>query len=76
MPEAIDAMTQVGRVCGSTAFLVWCHDACLWYLANTANQELRERFLQPMASGLRLGATALSNPMKHFSHLEMLRLTG
>ena len=76
MPEAIDAMAQVGRACGSTAFLVWCQDACVWYLANTANQELRGRFLQPMASGARLGATALSNPMKHFSNLEMLRLNG
>jgi alkylation response protein AidB-like acyl-CoA dehydrogenase len=76
MPEAIDAIAQVGRVCGSTAFLIWCHDACVWYLANTANQNLRERFLQPVASGARLGATALSNPMKHFSGLEVLRLTG
>jgi hypothetical protein len=76
MPEAIDAMAQVGRLCGSTAFLVWCHDACVWYLANTKNQSLRERFLQPVASGVRLGATALSNPMKHFSDLEVLRLTG
>jgi alkylation response protein AidB-like acyl-CoA dehydrogenase len=76
MPEAIDAMAQVGRFCGSTAFLIWCHDACVWYLANTANQKLRERLLQPVASGARLGATALSNPMKHFSDLEVLRLTG
>jgi alkylation response protein AidB-like acyl-CoA dehydrogenase len=76
MPEAIDAMAQVGRLCGSTAFLVWCHDACVWYLANTANQKLRELFPQPVASGARLGATALSNPMKYFSDLEVLRLTG
>src|SRR5258708_3711633 len=76
MTEAIDAMAQVGRFCGSTAFLIWCHDACVWYLANTANQKLRERLLQPVASGARLGATALSNPMKHFSGLEVLRVTG
>jgi alkylation response protein AidB-like acyl-CoA dehydrogenase len=29
-----------------------------------------------VASGARLGATALSNPMKYFSDLEVLRLTG
>jgi alkylation response protein AidB-like acyl-CoA dehydrogenase len=69
-------MAQVGRLCGSTAFLIWCHDACVWYLANTANQLLRERFLDVVASGARLGATALSNPMKHFSDLEVLRLAG
>jgi alkylation response protein AidB-like acyl-CoA dehydrogenase len=76
MPDAIDAMAQVGRFCGSTAFLIWCHDACVWYLANTVNQPLRERFLRPVAIGARFGATALSNPMKHFSDLEVLRLTG
>lgn len=76
MPEAVEAMAQVGRFCGSTAFLIWCHDACVWYLANTANQSLRERFLDLVAGGTQVGATALSNPMKYFSDLEGLRLTG
>jgi alkylation response protein AidB-like acyl-CoA dehydrogenase len=76
MPLAINTMSQAGRFCGSTAFLIWCHDACLWYLTNTRNQNARERFLQPVISGIRLGATALSNPMKHFSGIEKLRLTG
>jgi alkylation response protein AidB-like acyl-CoA dehydrogenase len=76
MPLAIHTMSQAGRFCGSTAFLVWCHDACVWYLTNTRNQNVRERFLQPVMSGIRLGATALSNPMKHFSGIEELRLTG
>jgi alkylation response protein AidB-like acyl-CoA dehydrogenase len=76
LPDAIDAMAQVGRLCGSTAFLIWCHDACVWYVANTSNQPLQERFLESVASGARFGATALSNPMKHFSDLEVLRLTG
>jgi alkylation response protein AidB-like acyl-CoA dehydrogenase len=76
MPLAINTMSQAGRFCGSTAFLIWCHDACVWYLANTGNQNARERFLQPVMSGTRLGATALSNPMKHFSGIEELRLTG
>jgi alkylation response protein AidB-like acyl-CoA dehydrogenase len=76
MPLAINTMAQVGRFCGSTAFLIWCHDACLWYLSNTRNQRVRERFLEPVMNGIRLGATALSNPMKHFSGIEELRLTG
>jgi alkylation response protein AidB-like acyl-CoA dehydrogenase len=76
MPLAIDTMSQAGRLCGSTAFLIWCHDACLWYLTNTTNQTLRERLLPPVMNGIRLGATALSNPMKHFSGIEELRLTG
>jgi alkylation response protein AidB-like acyl-CoA dehydrogenase len=76
MPLAINTMAQAGRFCGSTAFLIWCHDACVWYLTNTRNQNARERFLQPVMNGFRLGATALSNPMKHFSGIEELRLTG
>ncbi len=76
MPLAINATSQAGRFCGSTAFLIWCHDACVWYLTNTRNQKVRERFLQPVMRGIRLGATALSNPMKHFSGIEELRLTG
>jgi alkylation response protein AidB-like acyl-CoA dehydrogenase len=73
---AINTMAEAGRFCGSTAFLIWCHDACVWYLTNTRNQNARERFLEPVMSGIRLGATALSNPMKHFSGIEELRLTG
>jgi hypothetical protein len=76
LPLAINTMAQTGRFCGSTAFLIWCHDACVWYLTNTRNQDVRERFLHPVMNGIRLGATALSNPMKHFSGIEELRLTG
>jgi len=79
-PEGIGAamavMEEVGGTCGSTAFLVWCQDACVWYLANTANEALRENRMTGIASGERLGATALSNPMKFFSGIEELKLKG
>ena len=30
---AIDAMTEAGQACLSTAFCMWCQDALVWYLA-------------------------------------------
>ena len=29
---AIQAMTEVSRVCGATGFMVWCHDVCGVYM--------------------------------------------
>ena len=76
MPLAIEAMSLVGYECLSTAFCVWCHDACGWYLEKTQNETLRERLLPEIASGGALGATGLSNPMKFYSDIEPLRVFG
>ena len=74
MPLAIESMALVGFECLSTAFCVWCHDACGWYLENTANTALRDAVLPSIASGMSLGGTGLSNPMKFYSGIETLRL--
>ena len=76
MPLAIEAMALVGYECLSTAFCVWCHDACGWYLEKTNNTELKEKLVGEIASGAALGATGLSNPMKFYSGIEKLRVTG
>lgn len=76
MPLAIEAMALVGYECLSTAFCVWCHDACGWYLEKTTNTKLREMTLPAVASGRTLGATGLSNPMKFYSGIERLRVTA
>ena len=76
MPLSIEAMALVGAECLSTAFCVWCHDACGWYLEKTGNDGLRERLVAAVASGQALGATGLSNPMKFYSGIESLRVTG
>ena len=34
---AIQAMTEVGRVCGSTAFMMWCHLVCGVYMEPSDN---------------------------------------
>lgn len=74
MPAAIEAMAIAGEECLSTAFMMWCQDACGWYIENSENQELHRRILPRIAAGEALGGTALSNPMKFYSGIEPLQL--
>ena len=76
LDAAIEAMSAVGEVCLSTAFCMWCQDALGWYIANSANEGLRQRLLAKVSTGQTLGGTGLSNPMKHFFGIEPLRLRG
>lgn len=74
--NAIDPMSVVGEACLSTSFCVWCQDALGWYVANSDNTALKERLLSKAARGEIMGGTGLSNPMKHFSAIEPLKLKG
>ncbi len=76
MMTAIDAMAIVGETCLSTAFCVWCQDACGWYLEKSPNENLRSKLLPEVATGKRLGGTGLSNPMKFYSGIESIRIKG
>ena len=67
---AIAAMAEVGAVCMSTAFCMWCQDACGWYLENTDNAALRDLLQPGIADGASLGGTGLSNPIKALSGIE------
>ncbi|HEY8579014.1 MAG TPA: acyl-CoA dehydrogenase family protein, partial [Beijerinckiaceae bacterium] len=73
---AIDAMSEVAEVCGATAFMTWCQDTLAWYLANTDNEALKQRYLADVTAARRLGGTGLSNPMKSFFGIEKLKLRG
>ena len=73
---AIDAMSEVSEVCGSTSFMTWCQSTLVWYLANTDNQALKEKYLDAAAAGTMLGGTGLSNPMKSFFGIEKMKLKG
>jgi alkylation response protein AidB-like acyl-CoA dehydrogenase len=73
---AIAAASEVGATCISTSFCVWCQDALVWYLANSPNVAVRERYLKALAEGRELGGTGLSNPMKALSGIEPFALTG
>jgi alkylation response protein AidB-like acyl-CoA dehydrogenase len=76
LAAAIDDMTQVGAVCLSTAFCMWCQDALAWYLDRSQNRTAARLYLDAVASGRQLGGTGLSNPMKAFSGIEPLSLKG
>ncbi|MGO9133370.1 MAG: acyl-CoA dehydrogenase [Methylovirgula sp.] len=71
---AIESVAALGERCGATAFLGWCQNALVWYLANTENTALTGDTLAALASGRRLGGTGLSNPVKSFSGIEDLKL--
>lgn len=73
---AISAMSAIAECCGATAFMAWCQDTLAWYVGNSANAALTARLLKPVSSGLQLGGTGLSNPMKSFFGIETLKLKG
>lgn len=73
---AIQSMAAVSAECLSTGFMTWCQDACGWYLECSDNPWPRQNLLPGLASGERLGGTGLSNPMKHYSQIEALRLAA
>ncbi len=71
---AIRAMSEVSRVCGATGFMVWCHEVCGTYMEQSGNPALMGERLALHNSGLTLGATGMSNPMKTFAGIETLLL--
>ena len=71
---SIRSMAEVSRVCGATGFMMWCQAVCGLYLQQSGNPALTGDFLQQHASGLGLGGTALSNPMKTYAQIETLML--
>ena len=57
--QAIENCSLVGETCGSTAFSIWCHNTCLWYLTNTENSYLRDKFLHRLYFAKKFGSTGL-----------------
>lgn len=66
----IQVIAEVGKVCGSTAFSVWCQSACAWYLHKTPNAAVRERHLANVLQGKVLAGTGMSNTVKHLAGIE------
>jgi alkylation response protein AidB-like acyl-CoA dehydrogenase len=71
---AIRAMTEAGRVCGATAFMMWCHDVCGLYMEQSGNPALTGSRLAAHACGATMGGTGMSNPMKTFARIESMLL--
>lgn len=64
------AIREVGKVCGSTAFMVWCQSAFAWYVRQTHHIDLQEKYFHKVLSGSLKAGTGMSNTMKHLSNIE------
>lgn len=71
---SIQSIAEVGRVCGSTGFMMWCQAVCGLYLQEASSTALHGAPLALHVSGERLGGTALSNPMKTYAKIESFML--
>ncbi len=76
MAAAIRDISKISAACLSTGFCAWCQSALALYLDRSPNRALSERLLPDIATARILGGTGLSNPMKSFSGIEPLALTG
>ena len=74
--SAVDAMAAISAACMSAGFCTWCQDALGWYLHNTDNASLRARVQPDVATGVALGGTGLSNPLKSLAGIESFKLRG
>jgi alkylation response protein AidB-like acyl-CoA dehydrogenase len=72
----IDVIREVGRECGSTAFLAWCQSSCAVYLLQSPNEVVRARYLAPVVKGEILAGTGMSNPIKHLAGIEKIHLNA
>ncbi|MFW2176377.1 MULTISPECIES: acyl-CoA dehydrogenase [unclassified Moraxella] len=70
---AIDSMSAISQVCGTTGFVAWCHDVCGLYLDASENTALKSQLFSHMI-GDSMGGTALSNPMKTWANIESMIL--
>lgn len=66
----IDVIRAVGGECGATAFSVWCQTACAWYLRQSSNPLVRERYQRDILQGKKLAGTGMSNTVKHLAGIE------
>jgi alkylation response protein AidB-like acyl-CoA dehydrogenase len=70
----IRVMEEVSKTCLSTGFCVWCQTVCAWYIQNSENEYLKGHVLPKVISGETRGGTGLSNPIKHLSGIERIKL--
>ena len=74
--HTIRLMEEVSKTCLSTGFCVWCQTVCAWYIQNSENDYLKENVLPDVISGSVRAGTGLSNPMKHLSGIERIKLSA
>lgn len=78
-PEPIAAQSalikSVAENCVSSAFVVWSHRMTSEYIDRWASAEVRERYLDQLLSGQRIGSTALATALADKSGKEVLPIT-
>ncbi|MCZ8511711.1 acyl-CoA/acyl-ACP dehydrogenase [Paenibacillus filicis] len=72
--KKLQLIEEVGSICNSTAFSIWCHVTSITYVRNGQSSYLQEKILPSLENGDLLGATGLSNPMKFYAGMESIRL--
>jgi alkylation response protein AidB-like acyl-CoA dehydrogenase len=72
--DLLSHIQTIAAVCGSTAFLVWCHSTCINYVRKCDSDYLKTALLPRLLRGDILGGTGLSNAMKYYAGMEALRL--
>lgn len=66
----LEVVAAVGATCGSTAFTLWSQGSCAWYLRETGNTALRQRYLSQLLKGQLLAGSGLSNTVKQLAGIE------
>ena len=66
----IAVLSEVGKECGATSFSAWCQAACAWYLHQTPNQAVKDKYLADILQGKVLAGTGMSNTVKHLAGIE------
>ena len=66
----IAVLREIGKECGATSFSAWCQAACAWYLHQTPNQAVKDKYLADILQGKVLAGTGMSNTVKHLAGIE------
>lgn len=70
----IAVLREIGKECGATSFSAWCQAACAWYLHQTPNQAVKDKYLADILQGKVLAGTGMSNTVKHLAGIEKYNL--
>ncbi|WP_243464646.1 acyl-CoA dehydrogenase family protein, partial [Neisseria meningitidis] len=53
----IAVLREIGKECGATSFSAWCQAACAWYLHQTPNRAVKDKYLADILQGKVLAGT-------------------
>ena len=66
----IAVLREIGKECGATSFSAWCQAACAWYLHQSPNQAVKDKYFADILQGKVLAGTGMSNTVKHLAGIE------